>query len=212
MLRFPDLLPLAARPLPWIATLFLCGCVPAMPPPPDLGYSIQQRRAAVQLRGDASGDQLSAADLAALNSVLADARRASVRQVTVEVSGMPTGAMSAAIEREVRGALPQARLIFIQGIGQPYIVVSGVQAVATACGGTNRWFNDGLSPPGCAMSDALGRSVESPADLLLGRPPGNPALGPLAQDGVTLIDGAANSGARSPSSPPGSNALAQIPN
>lgn len=193
------------------AACLAAGCMPDIPPPPDLGFVVSSAAVSGVLPDDTATLGLSDGDRIALRSVLSQARAASLRRVAVEVSGRVNEPRKSAMEAEIRQAFPTARTAFTPGSGASLVVIRGDQATPTSCLQPQPWFNDGLLPPGCASGLAFGRSLEDPRDLTIGRPLGLGAVGPLARDGLLAIDGKATGQSSEPVAQPGSSHDVQQP-
>lgn len=169
--------------------LILAACMPPMPPPPPEGHVVQPFLQSVSLAGDTFNPTLSPSELDALRALLARGREAGARRLRVDVSGSLAEARKNALASAIKAEAPGAEVVFSPGGQAVTITLRGVVAVAKRCLSPDPWLSAGRVAPGCAVDTVLGRMVEDPRDLLIGRPapPGN--LEPLANDSLDYLEG-----------------------
>ena len=168
----------------------LAACAPTVPPLPSDAL-LDQSIETIHVVRFASGDaRLSDAERSALTSFVASIDLAA--PTALELRAAPP--LAAVRHRSVSAVLRQlgagpARTVEVAALGDRLVVaVETRDMVPAACLAAPR-PGSGQLPPGCANAVNLARSVERPADLLIGRQPGPSLASPAARALTRYVTG-----------------------
>lgn len=161
----------------------LGGCMPDLPPPPARASIVSSLSLSETLPGSPLSP-LSEQERTVLASLLARGRAAGLRQITVEIAGLPGDGRRRAIVDQVESTLPGAQ-IASRSIDRPLqVTLTGLRALPTRCLSPEPWFTDGLVAPGCSGALIFDRMAADPRDLERGRSLHPGALAPLVGDAL----------------------------